>query len=467
MRFKFTSFILVMMFIVVGNVNAQVTVDHDFFPGWTMMTIPVTPNDNTVAAIIDSNVVGPWDLVAFNYNQSFHRPDTMVAGQGYWFAISYDSTCNIELTGFPPADSVFIDLDLSWNLIGTQTPVGSALGNAMFRRYGEFYDIMETIAEGYIIPVLYGFEVVRDSSWWRDGYYEDVVFEPWMGYWFRTLVPDLEMIFIPPWFAPPQPSPGLPGQTPVAGIQDDWEVTVMAEFGTSRDRQTSFGAHQDASELFNLAFDFPEPPNAPVNDNITRNQIKAFFRMPNPPQGWDNEFNHDIRGTMDDEVDEWTLHVVTNDPGEVNLSWVDIVETVPEGYEFLLIDGDETVNMLEDEGYTFEIGEDRYDITFRVTANEYVSVENIVQPVQYSLLSAYPNPFNSTSTISYFVPKSSDVKINVFDLAGRMVSTVVNGNHQAGNFTTSWNARDLKSGVYLIKLETPEANAVSKVMLVK
>jgi len=89
------------------------------------------------------------------------------------------------------------------------------------------------------------------------------------------------------------------------------------------------------------------------------------------------------------------------------------------------------------------------------------------QPDGFALLPAYPNPFNAITTISFELPFRSSVSLNVYDLSGRSIATILNGNKTAGIHSALWNAENNPSGVYLIRLEAPGFSAEQRVMLLK
>jgi hypothetical protein len=79
----------------------------------------------------------------------------------------------------------------------------------------------------------------------------------------------------------------------------------------------------------------------------------------------------------------------------------------------------------------------------------------------------YPNPFNPTTTITFAMPSSANVKLSVFDMAGRHVKTLVNGYVNAGSYDVNFNAANLASGVYFYKLTSDNVNIVKKMVLMK
>ena len=88
-------------------------------------------------------------------------------------------------------------------------------------------------------------------------------------------------------------------------------------------------------------------------------------------------------------------------------------------------------------------------------------------PEEYVLMSAYPNPFNPATTITYSVPERSLVKVAVMNMAGQQVAELVNSNVEAGSYSITWNASNVPSGVYLIQMVSGNHMATSKVVLLK
>lgn len=88
-------------------------------------------------------------------------------------------------------------------------------------------------------------------------------------------------------------------------------------------------------------------------------------------------------------------------------------------------------------------------------------------PSRFELRQNYPNPFNPSTVISFDVPKSSHVKLTVFDVLGREVETLVNDVKPAGSYNITWDAGAHSSGVYFCKLETGDYMSIIKMALVK
>ena len=87
-------------------------------------------------------------------------------------------------------------------------------------------------------------------------------------------------------------------------------------------------------------------------------------------------------------------------------------------------------------------------------------------PNSFTLLNAYPNPFNPTASINYSVDENTNVKIIIYDINGNEVEELVNNNHYVGIFELSWDATNYPSGLFFVKLNAGEFTQTQKLMLV-
>ncbi len=99
-----------------------------------------------------------------------------------------------------------------------------------------------------------------------------------------------------------------------------------------------------------------------------------------------------------------------------------------------------------------------------------VQMSNFEEPSivdQFKINSIYPNPFNPSTNISFTNPTNSNVKINIYDLKGKHIKTLLNENLQEGNHLFRWNVENLASGVYFIYIESDEFIDSKKIVLLK
>jgi len=104
-----------------------------------------------------------------------------------------------------------------------------------------------------------------------------------------------------------------------------------------------------------------------------------------------------------------------------------------------------------------------------VSPSQAVSNEPVIDlPTEVELGQNYPNPFNPTTTIAYGVPNTGKVTLEVFDILGRKVATLLNGeNKTAGRYTLQFNASNLASGMYIYRLRAGNVVMIKKLTLIK
>jgi len=93
--------------------------------------------------------------------------------------------------------------------------------------------------------------------------------------------------------------------------------------------------------------------------------------------------------------------------------------------------------------------------------------ENSEIPDAYALEQNYPNPFNASTTIRYAIPKSGHVAIQVFDVLGRKVATLVNEVKNTARYSVVFDGGKLASGLYHYRLDADGVMLTKKMLLVK
>jgi len=88
-------------------------------------------------------------------------------------------------------------------------------------------------------------------------------------------------------------------------------------------------------------------------------------------------------------------------------------------------------------------------------------------PSGYKLYQNYPNPFNPTTTISYDIPSTTYVRVDIFDLLGNRVSTLFSGYQEAGSYSMKFSSGGLTSGVYFYRLRTDNWTETKKMLYIK
>jgi hypothetical protein len=104
------------------------------------------------------------------------------------------------------------------------------------------------------------------------------------------------------------------------------------------------------------------------------------------------------------------------------------------------------------------------------------AIEGENSPSSLSLSSAYPNPFNPTTTIRFDIPVGVEIHgesfLGVFDLKGRLVKTLADRINHPGQYTVSWDATnssgvEVSAGIYIVKLNVGNLFKSNKIVLLK
>ena len=141
------------------------------------------------------------------------------------------------------------------------------------------------------------------------------------------------------------------------------------------------------------------------------------------------------------------------------------------GGEFPQISGSISIADIQVSGYfgselSFETGEPH------IIEPSLSIVKNNNLPINYALHSAYPNPFNPTTKISYDLPENEYVSINIFDLMGRQIKSLVNKKQFAGFRSIQWDATNnsgqpVSAGIYIYTIQAGEFRQTKKMLFLK
>jgi YVTN family beta-propeller protein len=108
------------------------------------------------------------------------------------------------------------------------------------------------------------------------------------------------------------------------------------------------------------------------------------------------------------------------------------------------------------------------DMTGYEFGRRMTSVDDDVElPKASGLISAYPNPFNNSTQISYSISEPGRVNIAIYNILGQKIAILLDGVQEVGEHALIWNAADVSSGIYLAKLESENSGNNLKIMLIK
>ena len=87
--------------------------------------------------------------------------------------------------------------------------------------------------------------------------------------------------------------------------------------------------------------------------------------------------------------------------------------------------------------------------------------------LSYNLHASYPNPFNPNTTISFTIPSYEFVSIEIYSLNGQLINTLAKGYFSQGSHYLTWDAANMSSGKYFVKMKSNDYNKAQIITLIK
>jgi hypothetical protein len=113
---------------------------------------------------------------------------------------------------------------------------------------------------------------------------------------------------------------------------------------------------------------------------------------------------------------------------------------------------------------------DKWNYTINYPIKVYIPIgiaNNTQKAEDFNLSQNYPNPFNPSTNIEYSVNKKGYIKLSVFDISAKEIAVLFEGIKNEGSFNLKWNASNLSSGIYFLKLASESVQSVKKMILLK
>jgi len=205
------------------------------------------------------------------------------------------------------------------------------------------------------------------------------------------------------------------------------------------------------------------------------NGLFADYQGPSPNGTWENgvfdfwdiaENYINLNGYVAYWHDDAKVPWVYNPGMQVMVSYDDSISIAEKGL---------FINVIDLGGAMFwEFSADRYGLLLSSIYNE-LSYPSMVRneghrsivPNIFKLSQNCPNPFNASTTIRFNIPEPSHIILDIYDILGRRVETLVNEQRRAGYHQAIWNADDFSSGVYFYKIQAGEYTETKKMVLLK
>ncbi len=187
---------------------------------------------------------------------------------------------------------------------------------------------------------------------------------------------------------------------------------------------------------------------------------------------------NNLPGFMDEEI-EIPFYLDATVTGAFDLNWEG---ELPGGISFILkeVESGKSINLKEERKFSFNIPEEhgsqgkggsQPEPLFILTVRPGIGTDiegDLGIPNDVELFQNYPNPFNPSSVIRFGVPTTSKIQLEVFDILGRKVATLLDGeSRQPGRYNVRFDARDLSSGMYIYRLVIGDKVLTRKMTLIK
>jgi hypothetical protein len=384
------------------------TVGASVADGWNMVSVSGTPSDANYAK---THLFPEATSAAYAYGTGYITVATLANGPGYW--MKFTGGARVGSVAATWLANTVVSVQDKWNMVGSVS--GFALTSA--------------ITPGG------GTAVVSPYYAYHGGYSVTTALTPGEGFWVKVNGAGTLSLTA---------SAMAPKQQPTAsdiGLGDMNTVTIRDAAG--RTQTLYFG---DAGMLKTDASYFEMPPAPPAGGFDARFSVSGRMVETYP-------------STSDKGVD---LPIAIQSAAyPVTISWT--LNGSAEGRKFEVVAGAKSTDMT---GAGSKVISDASvkTVVIRMTAG--------TTPKEFALSQNYPNPFNPSTRFRVDVAKLSQVEVSVFDVLGRKVATLLNGEKAEGSYTMEWNGLDAQglsvpTGMYLIRLTAGEFTASQKVMLMK
>ena len=408
---------------------------------WRMVSFPGELDEPGISKpeVEGGHVFYEWDLS----DSSWTVPDSVYLGKAYWFRHLYsdplpfdpDSGTAIPLEPFP------MTLKQGWNMVGSP-----------------FAFPVQVVADPGIVSGIYFYGDSTDKDGWEVQGYE---MDPWAGYAVHSELEGATLELLP------YTDPGSDGSAARSTVSSGWRLNIAADGKKYFDRTARIGRDERASDSRD-GMDIPSLPSLDEGLSLVMSVNGSN----------DHTFSSDIRST-EEQNGVWDLRLTANgEPGPVSVS-ARFDRLIPDGLVAALVDI-QTRKVYDDVTAQTILIDERLNMAYdlKIAAGDPAYVQEAVLkiladiPARFALGQNYPNPFNPVTRLDYTLPRRSRVMIQVYNILGQEVVTLVNMELPYGEHTAVWNGMDrfgkpVASGVYFTEMRTRNFRQTKKMLLLK
>jgi len=229
------------------------------------------------------------------------------------------------------------------------------------------------------------------------------------------------------------------------------------------------GAYENplAFSSFDLVYPFPDTTIVLTRANFL-DTLYFAWNQPASREGDELTYKRELTG----DLPEYIRFIVTSDE-ETNTNMYKVPYHHIEDYMHTagveLITG--TWTIVANDG-KYDVHAENGPFTLTIDGSKLEISDSDIIPETFALYANYPNPFNPTTTISYDLPKRSQVTLGIYNILGKQIKTLVNQSQDAGNRIAVWDGTDnlgrqVSAGVYLYQIQAGEFTQTRKMLLLK
>lgn len=420
---------------------------------YQMLSIPLSINSPQIDSVF-SDDYGPYDQKVWrifrwqpqdsSYAEHNAIPGGIIPGNAYWLIDKDGKIFDVNNSLSVPAfNNYTIPLQPGYNQVGNPF----AFSVSWFS-----IENSDSIPQ---LPILWNADT-------QDYDFDLIIYEPWQGYWIYNPLNHIINLSI-------SPNLSLGKEKTVnyfASFKDDeFLIQLKASLKSSqgKDQQNYIGMKEDATSGSNK-YNIFKPPA--IND-----QIKVLIESDR------NYFARNIVPVSKDGA-YWDFTVETKSANQLLALAVDRKSSLPNNFNIWLLDKDRKIPIVLNNGtaeiMTRENGKSNFRIIVGTEDYAKLHSDNIsLQAYEYALYQNYPNPFNPTTIITYQLKEKSDVTLEIFNILGERINSIVNNIVQdPGQHIVTWNGKNssgekVASGIYIYRIKADNFISSKKMILLK